>query len=100
MHPVSAQPPAGIPHRIPVLPTQLAKPASSRRCSFCMMGGDGRGHPSHIVEGASPPASGVWTFVGPGMLRRSKIFIVAGLKHAISSVGAAYDGQHYTHRPI
>ena len=28
-------------------------------------------------------------FVGPGMLRRSKIFIVTGLKHAISSVGAA-----------
>src|SRR6516162_7730082 len=27
--------------------------------------------------------SGVWTFAGAGMLRRSKIFIVTGLNHAI-----------------
>src|SRR6516162_10553465 len=40
-----------------------------------------------LAPGLAPP-SGVWTFVGPGMLRRSKIFIVTGLKHAISFVGA------------
>jgi hypothetical protein len=43
----------------------------------------------HNVARASSAVVGVWTFVGSGMLRRSKIFIVTGLKHAISSVGAA-----------
>jgi hypothetical protein len=42
-----------------------------------------------LWRGRPRPRSGVWTFVGPGMLRRSKIFIVTRLKHAVSSAGAA-----------
>ena len=45
-------------------------------------------------RGPSNLGQRVWTLVGPGMLRRSKIFIVKGLKHAISSVGAASNRGH------
>ena len=52
---------------------------------------DGRPRPSEWRKrlGNVQTAAGVWTSVGPGKLRRSKIFIVTGLKHATSSVGAA-----------